>query len=369
MLIKSYRYTLLALCVLLLAAACKKDGEQLTLQPGSFSGGALSASSSTVVLTKAAENDTALNFSWGAAGFGGATVTAYTLQLDVPSDTSGANAWGQAKTFNAGTRPNGYSFVGKDLNNLLSAMGLQGGTTSQVAARIKAEVPQYNGAASTVTPVYSNTLILTITTFSSNLYVPGDYQGWDPGKAPTFPPIEGKAGMFEGYVNMPGSGGPYYFKFTNSPDWDHTNYGDGGNGTFSTDGNAGGLSVPTGGYYYLTADLNTNKWTATKVTWGIIGDATPGGWNDDTPLTYDAATQVWTVTAVMKKNGSFKFRANNAWAIDFGTDANGKLVYADNPFLGYTPGLNNLSVPEDGTYTIKLDLHLSGQYTYSLTKN
>lgn len=360
---------MLMLCALLAAAACKKDGEQYTLQPGGFSGGALSASSTTIVLTRAAENDTALSFTWGAAAFGGATVVGYTLEIDVPADTSGANAWAQAKTFNAGNQPQGYSFAGKDLNNLLSAMGLPAGATSQVAVRVKAAVPQYNGAASTVTPVYSNTLVVTITTFSSNLYVPGDYQGWNPGSAPMFPPIEGKAGMYEGYVNMPGSGGPYYFKFTNSPDWDHTNYGDGGNGTFSTDGNAAGLSVPTGGYYYLTANLNTNQWTATAVTWGIIGDATPGGWDADTPMAYDAAEQVWKVTAQMKKNGSFKFRANNAWALDFGTDANGKLVYADNPFLGYTAGLNNLSVPEDGTYTIRLDLHLSGQYTYSVTKN
>ncbi|MBS1563464.1 MAG: DUF5116 domain-containing protein, partial [Bacteroidetes bacterium] len=64
-----------------------------------------------------------------------------------------------------------------------------------------------------------------------------------------------------------------------------------------------------------------------------------------------------------------KFRANGAWAIDFGIDVSGKLVYADNPFLGYTAGLNNLSVPQDGNYTIVLDLHVSGKYTYTLTKN
>ena len=167
---------------------------------------------------------------------------------------------------------------------------------------------------------------------------------------------------------MPGTG-PQYFKYTNAPDWNHTNYGDGGNGTFSTDGAAGGLYTSDGGYYELTANMNTNTWTATKTTWSIIGDATPGGWGSDTQMSYDPATQVWKVTVNMLKNGSFKFRANNAVVIDFFIDKSGKIVYADNPFFGYTANLNNLSVPLDCNYTITLDLHVSGKYTYSLVKN
>jgi hypothetical protein len=71
----------------------------------------------------------------------------------------------------------------------------------------------------------------------------------------------------------------------------------------------------------------------------------------------------------MKKNGSFKFRANDQWVLDFAVDGSGKLRYANNPFLGYTDGLLNLSVPEDGNYDITLDLHLPGNYTYILHKN
>jgi starch-binding outer membrane protein SusE/F len=50
-------------------------------------------------------------------------------------------------------------------------------------------------------------------------------------------------------------------------------------------------------------------------------------------------------------------------------DAAGKLVYADNPFYGYTAGLNNLTVPADGNYTITLDLHDASNYSYILHKN
>ena len=38
----------------------------------------------------------------------------------------------------------------------------------------------------------------------------------------------------------------------------------------------------------------------------------------------------------------------------------GHLQYVDNPFLGYNPNLKDLIAPADGTYTVTLDLHVSG---------
>lgn len=350
----------------LLLFACQKDGDVYSLKAGSFGNTALTASASSVVLTAAAENDTAIKYKWSPADFGEQPVVSYVLQLGRIADT--ANNWAAAKSFTIDVNTLQYGFITKDLNNLLNGMGLAPGVATPIAVRVRANVNQYNGAASTVSPVYTNTVTQQVTSYGLDLYVPGDYQGWNPGAASKLAPVPGRAGLYEGYVYMPGTG-VQYFKYTNAPDWNHTNYGDGGNGTFNTDGAAGGLSVPDGGYYYLTANLNTNTWTATKTTWGILGDASPGGWNTDTQLSYDDATKVWKVTANMIKNGSFKFRANNAWALDFGIDGAGKLQYADNPFLGYTAGLNNLSVPEDGSYTITLDLHVAGKYTYMLQKN
>ena len=362
------RLTALSAALTLLLAACKKDGETLVLQQAAFSGNALTSSAAQVVLTSANDNDTVLRFQWPEADYGRKVAVTYSVQLDKASDTAGASGWANARSLGAGNNVLSYSFGGKDLNNLANSMGLAPGVANTVAIRVVSNINQYNGSGSTVPAVYSNTVVVTITPYGLSLYVPGGYQGWDPGAAPTLGPIDGKPGLYEGYVNIAGSG-IQYFKYTNAPDWNHTNYGDGGNGTFSTDGNAAGLSVANGGFYELTANLNNNTWTATATTWGIIGDATPGGWNNDTQMSYDAVNKVWKVTAHMIQNGSFKFRANNAWAIDFGIDNSGKLVYADNPFLGYTPGLNNLSVPSDGDYTIILDLHVPGKYAYQLNKN
>lgn len=362
-----YKISYATLAVFFLAS-CKKEGAQFVLQNGSFSSSALSASKNNIVLSSNNDADTIAVFNWQAVNFGPDASVSYTLQIDAIADTSGDAAWGKAVSFNAGNTLN-YSFAGKDFNNMLNTqLNLAPGSADSVAVRVKADVNQYNGSASTVPAVYSNTYILIVTPYGLDLYVPGAYQGWDPSTAPIIAPVAGEAGLYEGYVNITGSG-IQYFKYTNAPDFNHTNYGDGGNGTFSTDGNAAGLSVPSGGYYELTANLNNNTWTATETNWGIIGDATPGGWDNDTPMAYDPNTQTWTVTADMKAAGSFKFRANDAWIVDFGIDGNGKLHYADNPFFGYTDGLNNLTVPSDGNYTITLDLHIAGEYNYSLQKN
>jgi hypothetical protein len=354
-----------ALGLLLVALACNKPDARLSLQR-TESFGTLTSSSDSVVLAAARDNDTVLTFQWPAVTYGQEVAVTYTVQFLPAADTAGG--WGNAQTVAAGNDVLTLSFLGKDLNNMASTMGLTPGSDNPVAVRVLAQVNQYNGAASTITPVYSAILVVGVTPYALDLYVPGAYQNWSPATAPVLAPASGRPGLYEGYVDITGNG-IQYFKYTNAPDWNHTNYGDGGNGTFSTDGAAAGLSVPNGGYYELTANLNNNTWTATATTWSIIGDATPGGWNTDTQMTYDATHQVWTVTAAMKASGSFKFRANDAWVIDFGVDAGGNLHYADNPFFGYTAGLNNLTVPSDGTYTIVLDLHLSQQYSYTMTKN
>lgn len=362
--------TIYKICFLFIASllffSCKKEGAQVDLKTGIFPATALSASGTTVVLSPDKENQKAISFQWQSAEFGGQPVISYVLQLGTIADT--ANNWASAKSITIDAGKTSYDFIVKDLNNLLNSMNVTPNVANKIAVRIRADVNQLNGAASTITPTFSNTLTSEITSYALDLYVPGDYQNWTPAAAPKLAAVAGKPGLYEGYVNMPGAG-QHYFKYTNAPDWDHTNYGDGGNGTFNTDGNAAGLSVPDGGFYYLTANLNNNTWTATKVVWGILGDASPGKWDTDTEMSYNAAQQVWTVTADMIKNGSFKFRANKEWKLDFGLDANGKLHYANNPFLGYTDGLNNLSVPEDGNYTLILDLHIAGQYTYTLQKN
>ncbi len=362
---KRFIHTILcACCAVLLLAGCKKDAELTYLDVVNFPTG-FAASSEEVILTSSNADQEAISFSWPSVTFKISAPVNYTLQFALPSDTIGSNAWKNAIEIEVGNDALSKTFTTNELNNLATLkLNLLPDSTQVLAARVVATMDRKVASEAVSFKVRPFKVVL-----KNVLYVPGEYQGWDPASAKVLAEVAGRPKLYEGYVNMPGTG-LKWFKYTNAPDWNHINYGDGGGGTFNTDGAAAGLSVPDGGYYYLTADLNTNKWTATKVSWSIIGDATPGGWGTDTPMTYDEATQTWKVTAEMKTAGSFKFRANNAWALDFGIDGGTKeLKYADNPFLGYTDGLWNLSVPEDGNYTITLDLHNPGNYTYILKKN
>jgi hypothetical protein len=347
---------------ILFNTACKKDAELTTLQPVSF-GSSLNASATSVALTAGNDTSSVLTLSWPAVVYPVKATVTYTLQADVPTDTVGSNAWAGAKSIAVGKDVLSKSYKGTDLNNLATQLGLATGTQGKMVFRVQAYQDRY---------AYSKAVVVNVTPHAVAavypvLYVPGDYQGWSPATAPVIASVIASK-IYDGYINIP-SGGTYHFKFTSAPDWNHINYGNGGNGILSTDGQAGDLVVPEPGYYELSANLNNNTWTYAKTTWSIIGDATPGGWSSDTQLTYDASNKVWTVTADMLATGSFKFRANNAWVIDFGVDANGKLAYSDSPVFNYNKDIANITVPTSGNYTITLDLHDPANYNYKLKKN
>ena len=185
------------------------------------------------------------------------------------------------------------------------------------------------------------------------LYVPGGHQGWDPASAPTLYSRNFDF-KYSGYVYFADAGTE--FKFTSQPNWDGPNYGDGGDGTLSDDGGAGNLVVSEPGMYKIDADLTANSYTMTKTEWGLIGDATQGGWDNSTPMSYDPATQRWSVTTTLAA-GTFKYRANNTWDINIGG-------YINN--LSY--GGDNITVQEAGTYIVTLDLSDSSQFKGTFVK-
>ncbi|WP_423146631.1 SusE domain-containing protein [Rubrolithibacter danxiaensis] len=352
------------IALVLLMAACKKDAVLTTLQEVSFPS-SLTASKTDITISEADTASSVIEFAWPEVTYPVDAPVTYMLQIDIAADTIGSSAWGNAANIDLGQDVVSKSLKGGELNTLAQQLGIKPNESGTLVARIKSTLDR---------PAYSNAVSFTVTPYKvftgyPSLWVPGDYQGWDPASAPTIVSVKSD-NVYEGYVYIP-AGGSMQFKFTAQPAWEPMAYGTLTNdGTLAEANFAGGnFTAPSDGYYDLTADLNQMKYTITKTTWSIIGDATPGGWDSDTQMDYDPVNKVWKVTADMSANGSFKFRANNAWVIDFGVDGNGKLTYADHPVLGYTPDLNNLTVPENGNYTITLDLHDPNNYSYKLKKN
>jgi hypothetical protein len=187
------------------------------------------------------------------------------------------------------------------------------------------------------------------------LYVAGGHQGWSPESAPILYNRNFDF-KYDGYVYFPDANTGY--KFTSQPNWNGTNYGNNGtDGQLSDDGGAGDLLIEEAGYYKFDVDLSGSPYiyTATNTVWGIVGDATPGGWDADTEMTYDTETGLWSITTDLNA-GDFKFRANNNWDINLGGSI-GNLSY----------GGDNLSV-EEGTYIITLNLSDSKQYKGTIVK-
>lgn len=184
---------------------------------------------------------------------------------------------------------------------------------------------------------------------SPNLYVPGNHQSWAPATAPAL--YSADFTNYAGFVALNGE-----FKFTSEQTWNGTNYGAGAkDGLLSTDSKAGNLKVDKG-FYLLRVNTSSLTWSAALIkTFGLIGDATTGGWTTSTPMTYNAAKGTYTATVTLK-DGELKFRANDAWDISMG----GAL---DNlTFDGA-----NIKV-KAGTYKITLNLSNPSKYTCTMEK-
>lgn len=189
------------------------------------------------------------------------------------------------------------------------------------------------------------------------IYVPGGYQAgsgyggdWTPAQAPNLASVNSDKN-YEGYVYFAAGGS---FKFTQGPNWD-VNWGDnGGDGTLETNG--ANLSVADAGYYKINVNLNDMTYTVLKTTWGIIGSASPGGWDTDTNMEFDPETKTWTAEIDLKA-GDIKFRANDGWDINYGDNgANGSLEANG----------SNIAIAA-GSYKISMKLG-TPDYTYVIEK-
>ncbi|QCR22789.1 SusE domain-containing protein [Pontibacter sp. SGAir0037] len=347
---------------LLVCVACEKDPELTVLQKVLFTS-APEVSATSLVLTEENAEGQALNVTWPEVKYPVQAPVTYSIQVTLPADTIGANAWKNAFEKEIGDDATTASFTVKELNDIAKNLGLQADAEGTIAIRVKAYLDR---------EAYSQAVVVKVTpyqTFTSYpaLWVAGDFQGWNIESAPTIVSVNDN-GIYEGYIYIP-AGGTNEFKVYAQPNWEPVSYGDGGDGNLIEANFAGAnFQAPSEGYYLFSVNLNTMKYMLMKTSWGMIGGATPGGWDSDTEMTYNPNNQTWSVTANMTADGSFKFRANKAWLLDFGINGDGKLAYANHPWLDYVDQ-PQLTVPQNGNYTITLDLHVPGNYTYTIKKN
>ncbi|CAM3989845.1 SusE domain-containing protein [Flavobacterium antarcticum] len=317
----------------------------------------------TYTLVVANAENQAERFVWSKANFGENIAINYEVQLDVVGNTFAA-----PQSLGAVIGATQLSVSVETLNNAVIAAGGQPFTDGVYEVRVKAS------ANDTFEPMYSNLATITVSPYSTRnpqLFVIGDFlenggYGANWTNASTLPSIDspgyGQAN-YEGYIymNQPIS----EFKLLPQSSSFEGDYG-------ANPGIEGGLlqegedniKVIGAGYYRIQANTTTLTYNLTATEWGVIGNATPGGWDNSTPMTYDPATKKWSVIVVMTSQSApdngWKFRANNEWTINLGDTT----VNSTDGTL--REGGDNIGVSA-GTYKIELDLSNPRAYTYTIT--
>ncbi|HMC01611.1 MAG TPA: SusE domain-containing protein, partial [Flavobacteriaceae bacterium] len=340
-------------CLSLLVLACtENEPEKIQIEAVSIGAINTPTNGDTFVLNPAEDSgNTAITISWDSADYGYQTGINYTVEFGLTGNDF-------ASPVVVGTTTNRFlSMDVSELNTACVLAGLAPFVEGNVDIRIKSYVGTQNGL-----PQYSEAITILVTPFTTDLpkiAVPGNHQGWNPGTAPLLAASGFGETDYEGYVWLDGI---YQFLAPDSSgnfDWGTTQWGDDGTftGKLLIEGRVDCTSPA--GYYFVQADTDALTYSTTAYDWGLIGSATPDGWDSDQDMTYDADSRTWVITLDLSAD-EIKFRANDDWGWNYGdTGADGELSNDG----------DNIVVPQAGNYTVVLDLSNPREYTYSLTLN
>ena len=123
---------------------------------------------------------------------------------------------------------------------------------------------------------------------------------------------------------------------------------------FGVNGGWGGLRTTKNLVNQFAVDLdNLNSLLGSQSDWGLVGNATPNGWNGPDVEMYQTGPQEFSIYAELA-NGELKFRFNEDWGNNYGDNGGDGTIES---------GGANIAVSA-GTYFIVLDL---GSGTYSIS--
>ncbi|NMH27540.1 pullulanase X25 domain-containing protein [Flavobacterium silvaticum] len=334
---KKYLNKIMVIAAIAFLGVSCDDAELTTLAKVSFEEPVI-ATPNTLAITSDNQYQNIVTVSWPHVQFPIDAPVTYKIQFDVATDTIGDNAWENAITLDAGEDVLSKSFLGDEINNMAHTLGLVSDVQGELVVRVEAYMDR---------SVFSSATTILVVPFTEpiafgQVYVPGQYQNWQPATAATLAAIS--SGVYQGFLTFPA--GQLEFKFTTGPNWDQP-YGGDANGNLTSPG-INNLHVPAAGTYQITLNLNTMSYTAVPYSWGVIGTSTVGQWNTDTDMVWDYQNHIWKFTGALVP-GALKFRLNDSWTINYGpNNSTDFVVFLDNP------GAHTIDVA--GTYIVTLDM-------------
>ena len=358
---KITRYAMRRAAATGLLSACQKLDEVKAYDPDKVVAPVLHALPGEIVITPDNMGSTQ-TFTWDAADFGVRTQINYSIEASYNDGAklvlfTGMNGTSSEQTY-------------ESLNNILAlsvedgGLGVPSGEPTDVdfyiSATIGTDFEKFYSAPATVR--------MTVTTAERTypqVWVIGDYCGWNFDNAQGLFCFSGDEVTYEAIVDL-GEKAANGFKLSGEAGWnDACNWGTDGDAaapeteapsiTLISSGGSGNIMVYSKRFYRFVFDRSTltlsNKLSFNSM--GIIGDATPGGWDTDTEMNFDTQKQRFWVDVTLTA-GEFKFRADNDWAINFG-GADGRL----------SQNGDNIKATA-GNYRVYATLNNSAEITYEL---
>jgi hypothetical protein len=285
----------------------------------------------TYILAEENATKEADTFVWNTAEYSQDVVVTYTLMMDV----KGGN-FSSPKILATTNNVTSASVLVKTLNQAAIDLGAETGKASQFDLRVKSSV------SGNVSMVADNPLTITVTPYSglvayafTDWYLVGDATaaGWDTnnGNQPLF-----RSGTNSNLYKFTGYFKAGYFKVISKlGSWAPMYGGSGGSLVYrgsDADADPASINIPTAGYYTFTMNVQNLTYTLVSFdasaatvhsTIGLIGSSRTGndtGWGEDTDMIQSSFnSHFWTLT-INLFDGKAKFRANNAWDINWGGD-------------------------------------------------
>ncbi len=269
------------------------------------------------ILTASTGSNLGERFTWNSADFGVPTNVSYDLQRSIIGDFSDAvlvgTTSGNEIAMTIGQMMAAATEAGLDANPATPEPN-----TGSFSVRIRA----YVGGGGSNTEKFSDNKTISvvlqeaqtggseITKSTWGIVGSGAPNGWDGPDVPFYTTKE--SNVIVAYATLVDG----QIKFRENNAWGG-DYGDlNGDGVLDQDPD-NNINV-TAGTYKITIDWSDNTYTLEKFYWGLVGSATPNGWDGpDTKLQYDFNTDSFK-TVVQLKDGELKFRMNDAWGGDYG---------------------------------------------------
>ena len=349
-----------------LVSACTTDLEHVqTLPDGEVVAPVLHELAVSEVVITSQNQSEVIAISWDAADFGEQINPAYTLFASNDE---------REVSVVAGVAATKIDLTYEQLNIAVArpveenGLGLAIGVASDIKLRIGARVGS-NGKF-----FYTDYATLTVTPASFEktypmIYMPGSYQGWNPGNAATnYQVLYSFAAnaVFEGIADFgKAEDASREWKFTKEANWNFDwGVAKGGEqaaeaATLTLINNDGGerdniKAFTAKRFYHFTFDTTsgvlTNNYSFNQV--GVVGDF--NGWGNDAVMEFNAYKRRFYVD-VENLSGGFKFRADADWALNWGVKDG-----------AVATGGDNISCETAGNYRVYLYISDSKDMRYEL---